>query len=478
MGKSILNNIIHLFYSTILANLLQAVSLIALANFFNAQHYGMFSVAIAVTFVMLFFTDLGLTNTFLREGAKDGVDLGKILSSYIKIRMILLIFISIIGYIAIHYMYADRNVIYMMINVMFFMLIGLTFQNIGIAYFQLMERMKYIALIKVVSASVVIIITCFCIFGELPVYVTARLYAFGYMIGGLFSIYIMRKKTKMNMKVVIHKTLFWQLTPFIISGFLIMSTPQLAPILLNYTLPLSMVGVFAVAYRMPAALYQVPGVIAGAFYPVLFKHYNQKNLEEHTKLSLLQIKSMAIVGICMTIGLYYLAPYFISIFFHEEWSNAVEPLQILSFLIVLQSLNIAIADGLTTSGRQNKRTVVQCIALVIGGIMLYSFSSIGGVIGAAYAMVLFEIVALVGYIAVSVVRKKIVFQIVIPYTIYFGVTFIGVQYMLHTYHFIALVLNTLIVVVGIFLYDYELKKLLLSFIRKTRKKDYITKQGI
>ena len=79
----------------------------------------MFSVAIAVTFVMLFFTDLGLTNTFLREGAKDGVDLGKILSSYIKIRMILLIFISIIGYIAIHYMYADSNLIYMMINVMF-----------------------------------------------------------------------------------------------------------------------------------------------------------------------------------------------------------------------------------------------------------------------------------------------------------------------------------------------------------------------
>ena len=79
--------------------------------------------------------------------------------------MILLILISIIGYIAIHYMYADKNLIYMMINVMFFMLIGLTWQNIGIAYFQLTERMKYIALIKVVSASVVIIITCF-VFSE------------------------------------------------------------------------------------------------------------------------------------------------------------------------------------------------------------------------------------------------------------------------------------------------------------------------
>jgi O-antigen/teichoic acid export membrane protein len=478
MGRSILNNIVHLFYSTILANLLQAISLIALANFFNAQNYGMFSVAIAFTFVMLFFTDLGLSNTFLREGAKDGVDLGTIVSSYIKIRILLLIFISVIGYIAIHYVYEDKNLIYMMLNVMFLMLIGLTCQNIGIAYFQLMERMKYIALIKVVSATVVIIITCFCIFGELPVYITARLYGFGYMIGGLFSIYVMRKKTNINMKVAIHKGLFWQLGPFIVSGFLIMSTPQLAPILLNYTLPLSMVGVFAVAYRMPAALYQVPGVIAGAFFPVLFKHYNQNNLEEHTKLNMLQIKSMAVVGICMTIGLYNLAPYFISIFFHEEWSNAVEPLQILSFLIVLQSLNIAIADGLTTSGFQNKRTAVQCVALVIGGIMLYSFSSIGGVRGAAYAMVLFEIVALIGYTEVSTVRKKIVFQIVIPYTIYFGVTFIGVQYVLQTYNLIALVLNTLIVVVGIFLYDHEFKKLILSFIRKTREKDYITKQGI
>ena len=62
----------------------------------------------------------------------------------------------------------------------------------------------------------------------------------------------------------------------------------------------------------------------------------------------------------------------------EQCSRAT---QILSFLIVLQSLNIAIADGLTTSGCQNKRTVVQCVALVIGGVMLYSFSSLGGVIG-------------------------------------------------------------------------------------------------
>ncbi|MEC2531088.1 oligosaccharide flippase family protein, partial [Bacillus cereus] len=114
MGRSILSNIIHLFYSTILANLLQAVSLIVLANFFNAQHYGMFSVAIAVTFVMLFFTDLGLSNKYLREGANERADLEQIIESYKKIWMFLLIFIYILGYIAIHFLYEDNNLIYMM----------------------------------------------------------------------------------------------------------------------------------------------------------------------------------------------------------------------------------------------------------------------------------------------------------------------------------------------------------------------------
>lgn len=85
----------------------------------------MFSVVIVVMFVMLFFIDLGFSNMFFWEGVKDGVDLEKILLLYIKIRMILFIFIFIIGYIVIYYMYVDKNLIYMMINVMFFMLIGL-----------------------------------------------------------------------------------------------------------------------------------------------------------------------------------------------------------------------------------------------------------------------------------------------------------------------------------------------------------------
>ena len=43
--------------------------------------------------------------------------------------------------------------------------------------------------------------------------------------------------------------------------------------------------------KIPAVLYQIPGVIA-AFYPRLFAFGNEKNIEEHRKLSSFELKLM------------------------------------------------------------------------------------------------------------------------------------------------------------------------------------------
>ncbi|MEK1831870.1 hypothetical protein AAAC51_32235 [Priestia megaterium] len=75
-----------------------------------------------------------------------------------------------------------------------------------------------------------------------------------------------------------------------------MLLPQLGPIVLENTIPLAAVGVFAVAYRIPSALYQVPGIVAGAFYPVLFRHYNHQQTDKHLQLNILQVKLMSLVG--------------------------------------------------------------------------------------------------------------------------------------------------------------------------------------
>lgn len=100
-----------------------------------------------------------------------------------------------------------------------------------------------------------------------------------------------------------------------------MILPQLGPLVLEKTLSLNQLGNFSVAYRIPSALYQIPGVVAGAFYPVLFRYYNSKDLIKHKELNLLQVKIMGLMGICLCIPLFHLSNIIVEIVFGEEWGS-------------------------------------------------------------------------------------------------------------------------------------------------------------
>lgn len=477
LKNSIFKNIIHLFYSTILANILNATTLILLANYFNAKNYGIFSVALALAMIMNFFTDLGVSNTFLREGLKQE-NLSVKFSSYIKFRVICLLLACMVFSVGIHVFYQDPQILYMIYILMIPMVIGLTMQTIGIIYFQLTERMQYIAFIKIFSAIVLIVLTALSMVLEVNVEWTAFLYGFSFFLGGLYSLYLLHGKVKVKWKSPFQHQLLTNLSPFLISGLFIMLTPQLGPLVLEKTLPLMLVGLFAVAYRIPSALYQVPGVIAGAFYPLLFKHYNKGKLREHTRLNILQMKMMSYIGMCVTISLFYSAGYLVPILFGDEWSSAVQPLKVLSFIIVLQGFNIAIADGLTTRGLQNRRTIVQFVTIVTGSIALYFMSTTYAVAGAAFAVLTMEIVSFFGYVLAHPIRKVVLVKVVIPYGCCFFVSFILLHYLLAQHSFVAMIVTIILVSTMIFLVDQSIQSIIVEFIKKKmqQKTHYVTQE--
>lgn len=469
-GNSLFRNILHLFYSTILANILNATTLILLANYFNSKNYGIFSVALALAMIMSFFTDFGVSNTFLREGSKKE-NLSGTFSSYIRFRGICLILACIVFSVGIHAFYQEPQILYMMYSFMTPMVVGLTIQGIGITYFQLTERMHFIASIKIFSGTVLIVAITLCMFLKVSVHLTAFLYGFSYFLGGLYSLYLLRKKVAVKWNTPFQVQLLSNLSPFLISGLLIMLTPQLGPLVLEKTLSLTLVGLFAVAYRIPSALYQVPGVIAGAFFPLLFKIYNQGKLEEHTRLNILQMKIMSCIGICMSISLFYLAAYFVTILFGGEWVSAVQPLKILSFIIVFQGFNIAIADGLTTRGLQNRRTLVQFITIALGVIALYYLSATYSIVGAAFAILTMEIVSFIGYVLAHPTKKMILTKVVIPYGSYFSISFILLHYLLSNYSIVAMFSTIILVSTMIFLFDRSIRVLIVDFLKKKKQQE-------
>lgn len=397
-GNSIAINIFHLFYSTALSSILNAGALIMLAYYLQSYHYGLFSVVLAFATIMGYFTDAGLSDIVLREGSAKGVDLPKVITSYVKMRLLLLLLTFAIGFLLIEILHSSNTeLIKTAYFLVFPMVTGIALQSIGITFFQLKEKMQYCGLIRIFSAACLVSSVFLGLIVELSPLVVTLLYGCSYLAAGVLAFVLLSRHVAFVWKARFHKGLYKHWGAFTLGGLLFVLLPHLGPLVLERTLTLEEVGMFAVAYRIPQALQQVTFIVAGAYYPVLFRYFNSGNFLEHLRLLLLQTKLMALIGMGLSLPFYYLSELIVPILFGDAWLGAILPLKILSVLLMLQGVNIALADGLTTMGRQRHRTAVQFVA-VLSGVFLYLFTSLQyGIIGAAFAGIVMELFALIDF---------------------------------------------------------------------------------
>ncbi|KZE64052.1 hypothetical protein AWM68_13170 [Fictibacillus phosphorivorans] len=456
--NSITKNIFHLFYSTAGASFLNALVLIYLASYLEAYHYGMFSVALASAMIMGYFTDSGLTEIAIREGSKKDADLTAILASYIKVRVLLLLITLLGGSCFIYFFYSGNQVL---INVAYYlsipMVIGLALQGVGTMFFQLIRKMQYIGFIKMLSALLLICTLAFSILFSLSPLMVCLMYGLSYCMAGVFAIVLVKRHVPIHLKVPFLPGFLKNFSSFMCSGLLFIITPQLGPIILEKTLTLKEVGLFAVAYRMPQALQQLPLIVAGAYRPVMFKSFHNNQVHEHSKLNVMLIKIMALFGMMITVPLYYLSDELITFLFGKSWLPASEALSILSLLILIQAIGIGLADGLTTRGLQSYRTGVQMFSVVAGILVYVLFSSNYGVTGGAYAGLTVELIALSGFWLFLPNKKVVAKKILLPYLIYFGLFMALCTATLSDYPFLAAAFH-LIGILFLFYLDQEMKE--------------------
>lgn len=455
-------NIFHLFYSTALSSSLNAASLIILANYLQSYYYGMFSVALAFAMIMGYLTDSGLNSIVLREGSKKDVDLSVLISSYLKVRIILLAVSFICGFAIIHFSNSwNKEFILTSYFLIIPMVLGLTLQSIGTIFFQMIERMHYCGLIRIVaSVCLVLTLSAGLIFNLNHLFI-CTLYGLSYLAAGVFGIYKVRQYVQIRMKSSFHKGLLRNIGSFSLGGLLFVILPHLGPLIIGKTLTLSEVGIFAVAYRIPQALQQIPFIVAGAYYPVLFRAFNNNQLEEHLHKNITLIKLMALAGIAITVPLFAKPEAVIHLLFGEMWIAASFPLKILSLMVTLQAINIALADGLTTRGLQSYRTVIQAIAIITGIYLYIQFSNSYGIAGAAIAGASIEGIALLGFWICNPSRWIIAKKALFPYLIFFALCTSGINLFTDSHSFIVFMIQILLLVLVIFI-DKEMKGMILG----------------
>ncbi|MBU8686463.1 flippase [Priestia megaterium] len=463
----IIKNASYLFAGNIGVRLITAISTILLARYIGPKEYGVFSIAIALATITGYFTDAGLSNTFMREVTKKSAVLSELISSYLRVRIVFGVFASIVAYIFITLSYDDPYLVTIVNWIVYPTIIGMTFMGVGISFFQAKEKMGLSSLITVVqgigSASALFLGMAF----DWSLTIVSKVYGSSFIVAGIFAICLVLKYSPIHKGW--NKSLLNQLFVFTVNGIIIMMLPQLGPIILEKVSTLTAVGYFSTAYKIPAVLYQIPGVIATAFYPRLFSYGNELDYVNHRGLSNIELKLMSFIGIGISIPFIVNPEFWIVTLLGEEWKRASDALAILSFMVILQSINYPLADYLTTRGQQSKRTLVMTIGLVVS---ITSYVLLGknfGLMGGAFSAILTEITLLLGYSlfiknSLSFLLKGIKYNI-----ISFGVSFVLYQFLPSSYPIVFIIAVSLFYGLMVLLLDREIFNNLKGFINSKRK---------
>lgn len=411
----IFKNILYLLFSNILIKVFSALAMILIAKHLGPASYGILSIGIAIAAVASYFTDLGTSNTFIREATKVNMTAEKLLYKYAKIKFFLTITVIFIISVIILISYKDALFRLVLLTTVILSVIGISMQGFANTFFQAKQQMKNIAIIKGLSGIFITVLFGLAIFFKMRVELVAFLYGFSNILAGLIGIKLMKVKIEKNDST---SPLLNGLSAFAIAGLIATVIPQMGPIILEKVSSAKTVGFFMIAFRIPAALYQLPGIVASAFYPVLFELANQKKYSEHEKLSVMQVKLMSFFGLLMSIPLFLFADEIINLLFGESWGVVSTSLVILSGMILLQSINFPLADFVTTVGEQVKRTIIMIIAMLVG---VGSYIYLGGMYGskgAAFSAIIIECTMLLGLLIVQrklgmILLKGFIFNFVI-----------------------------------------------------------------
>ncbi|HDX9635402.1 oligosaccharide flippase family protein [Bacillus cereus group sp. MYBK108-2] len=393
--NKILKNASYLFVGNITVRFVLAIATIFFARYVSPSDYGMFTTALAVSAVICYFTDAGLTHTFMREGTRSDANISVLISSYLRIRLILAIVISVLFAIFAQFFYPDAYLRAMVYWVVLPTMFGATLQGVGMAYFQVTERMQFTAIISVLQGVTAAAALLLGMSFQWSLMMVAAMYGVSSLVTGVIAFIMTIRYTKVHKGW--DKGILDQLLIFTINGIIIMLLPQLGPIILEKVSTYNQVGFFGAASKIPAVLYQIPGVIAAAFYPRLFAFGNEKNIEEHRKLSSFELKLMSFLGMGISIPFIADPSFWIVSLLGEEYAPAGDALAILAFMVILQSINYPLADNLTTIGQQWKRATTMTIGLVVAIIGYIVLGSKYGMMGAAAAAIFTEITLLIGF---------------------------------------------------------------------------------
>jgi O-antigen/teichoic acid export membrane protein len=383
--RKIAKNTTMLFVSQIITYMMGFFITMYSARYLGAEGFGIISLALAITGILVVFTDLGLGTLTVREVARDKSLVDKYTSNVAVIKLMLAIF-TVFLTIVIVYLFGYTDEIKWVVYIITVSTLVNALSGIFYPIFQSYEKMEFQSVANVLNSSIMLIGTFIVIFYKLDIYYFAALYLASNVVVLTFiiSVYV----REFNFPSFDIDLGFWKPTlmmalPLSLVSIFSLIAYRVDTILLSLIKGSIVVGWYSASYRLMEVFLFLPGVFATAVFPV----FSSLHLSSHETLKLSYQKSfkyLALLSVPVAVGTTVLAPEIVLLIYKSAFTPSIIILQILIWAIPITFLNYIFGTILPAMNRQNVLLKVTFLSMIfniaLNLVLIPTYSYVGAAV--------------------------------------------------------------------------------------------------
>lgn len=406
--RSVAQNTAFMTFASIGQKIVAFVYFTLIANTLGAEGTGMYTLALSFSTIFVVFVDLGFTNVFVREAAKRGQKLQDYLQTLLATKIglgVLSYGAMVITMMLLGYEPALQSLIFLSGVTMLFDSLHLTLYGALRAIGDLRYEAGSVVLSQLGS---LVLGGTFLMLG-FPIIFLILAYTIPSFLNVVFVSWVLIRKHSLKLVPKFDRKTFGYLgriaVPFALAAVFSRFYSYLDSIILKQFLGNESVGLYSVPYKITYAFQFVPLAVVAAFYP-RFSEFFEKSKDRLAKLFEQSLKYLWLVSFPIAAGIGVLAHDILVTLYKPTYLPAVPVLQVLLVGLIFSYISFPIGALLNACGKQVSQTVIVFITLVVNATLNITLIPMVGVVGAAVAALVGNIVlTLFGYVVAASIMK-------------------------------------------------------------------------
>jgi O-antigen/teichoic acid export membrane protein len=409
-AKKVVKNTSIFFGGNVIFKIISIIVTIYLARYLGVAGFGKYSIVFAYIGFFNVISDLGLQKILIREIAREGKNLAKVLGNAYFLKLLFTLIAFILAVIIINFLSYPED-IRILTYIGAFTIFFISFNDYYTALFDANLKTEYTISAKVISKIISAILILWIIFirGSLAQIMIAIVFSeiTKLLIGFYFSRRFIASIFEFDRTLI--KYILKIAFPLAILSLISVTTSNAGIILLSKMKDETAVGIFSAASKLVTPLRILPQAITISLFPLMSSFYKTKDgkLEKILNLS---IKYAVIAALPIAVGVTLLSQRFIILIYGNQFIRSSLVLTILIWNFVILSIQSIFFHALISINRQKTVTLSVAIATTIGLSLNIILIPLFGSIGVAIATIATNSTILMLYSYFILKDIRVVFQ--------------------------------------------------------------------